>query len=90
MLLFVVQSVPDDDGETVGYTVKVYTDNGSEDAFSPWPYQTEEFCEFFNNNGYAGDVDDGQLITGESYWDIYYTMQKFGRVRKFPVRMIQI
>ena len=91
MLLFVVKSIPDDDGETVGYTVKVYTDNGSEDAFSPWTYQLKEFCEFFNNNGYDGEVnEDGKMVTGEGYWDIYYTMQKFGRVRKIPVKMIQV
>lgn len=86
MLLFVVKSI-----NAENYTVQTYTDNGSEDRLSLWPYQTKEFCEFFNNNGYDGEVnEDGNMVTGESYWDIYYTMQKFGRVRKFPVRMIQI
>lgn len=91
MLLFTIKEIPSNEPEPVGYTVKVYTDNGNEDTFQEFPYRAKEFCEFFCDRGHDIEQDDnGQLITGEKYNQIKFNIDCFCHREKHPYRIANI
>lgn len=91
MLLFTLEHIRDDEQETVGYLVHVHTDNGTDDTFSSWPYQADEFRKFANKKGLAMELyEENKLVSGESFWGIHCTAQSFCLANNYPYRILEI